>query len=225
LDPAFVKNRFPRIFETCLKYGIDIAGMQIPVSPAAHYIMGGIKTDLNGKTNIPGLFAAGETACTGVHGANRLASNSLLEGLVYGYRTAAAAASYGSQCCDITSPRMPEHTLLYKPDGSLNMTDLRNSIRDIMWESTGIIRSAESLGRARQSFVEMKGILDINFDSRCGVELRNLLTVAIMITEAALFREGSIGAHCRSDFPSRGNDWQRHTNIIKSGEEVKRSWT
>lgn len=224
LDSAFVKKRFPRIFETCLKYDIDIARMQIPVSPAAHYIMGGIKTDLDGKTNVPGLFAAGETACTGVHGANRLASNSLLEGLVYGYRTGVAAAAYGSQACGGIPASIPDPAPLYSPDESLNMADSRRSIRDIMWECAGIMRSAKSLGRARQRFMEMKEIMDINFDSRCGVELRNLLTVAIMITEAALFREGSIGAHCRSDFPSRGSDWQKHTNIIKSGSEVRKTW-
>ena len=225
LDPGFVKKRFPRIFDTCLKYEIDITRMQIPVSPAAHYIMGGIKTDLDGKTSISGLFAAGETACTGVHGANRLASNSLLEGLVYGYRTARAAAVYGMQARDIVPASLLDTAPLCGSDESLNMTDSKKAIRDILWEGTGIIRSAKSLGSARQRLMEMKEIMDISFDTRSGVELRNLLTVAIMITEAAFSREGSIGAHFRSDFPLRGGDWQKHLSITKSGNEVRKTWT
>jgi L-aspartate oxidase len=224
LDHDFVRNRFPRICRTCLDYDIDIATMQIPVSPAAHYLMGGIKTDLEGMTNIPRLLAAGETACTGVHGANRLASNSLLEGLVYGYRTAAAAAAFR------TMPGMDSFSIAdagpaRNPYKLQDMAELRKTIRDIMWECAGIIRCAKSLGNARRRFLEMKEIMDADFDSRAGAELRNLLTVAVLITESALLREGSIGAHCRSDYPSRGSEWQRHTNIIKSGDEVKKLWT
>ena len=225
LDHAFVKKRFPRIFDTCLKHGIDISRMKIPVSPAAHYIMGGIRTDLDGKTSIPGLFAAGETACTGVHGANRLASNSLLEGLVFGYRTAAAAAAYGMQTRDISPSFFPDPLPASSPGGPLDMAGVKRMIRDSMWEHAGIIRSAAPLGKTRKLLMEMKKITDMNFASRSGVELRNLLTVAIMITEAALFREGSIGAHYRSDFPSSGIDWQKHADMIKSGNEVKKTWT
>ncbi len=225
LAPGFVKKRFPRIFDTCLKYEIDIAKMQIPVSPAAHYMMGGIKTDLDGKTSIRGLFAAGETACTGVHGANRLASNSLLEGLVYGYRTARAAAVYGLQSRDVMPATGPDTASPGGTDASLDIADTKKTIRDIMWESAGIIRSANSLADARQRLMAMKEIMGINFDSRSGVELRNLLTVAIMITEAALSREGSVGAHYRSDFPSRGSAWQKHLGLTKSGNEVRKTWT
>jgi L-aspartate oxidase len=94
-----------------------------------------------------------------------------------------------------------------------------------MWDRVGIIRCAVSLNIAKKSFLELKELLAINFNSRQGVELRNMLTVAIIITEAALLREGSIGAHCRSDFPARGNAWQLHTNIVKSGNEVKTTWS
>jgi L-aspartate oxidase len=225
LDREFVRNRFPRIYATCLKYGLDITTVRIPVSPAAHYIMGGVKTDLDGRSSIPGLFAAGEVACTGVHGANRLASNSLLEGLVYGFRAARAAADYGAKAGDTMAASRILNTALYSPEASLNICDLKKMIDITMWDRTGIIRCAESLNTAKQGFLELKELLGINFDSRQGVELRNMLTVAIIITEAALLREGSIGAHCRSDFPARGNAWQLHTNIIKSGNEVKTAWT
>jgi L-aspartate oxidase len=224
LDPNFVRRRFPRIYSTCLKYGIDIATMQIPVSPAAHYMMGGVKTDLDGKTSIPGLFAAGETACTGVHGANRLASNSLLEGLVYGHRSAVAAAVYGSQ----PGSAITAHSALPEPMPSdishLNLDELRKKIRTVSWECAGIIRCIKSLGRARQVFSELREITDWRFDTRTGEELRNILTVATMITEAALLREGSIGAHYRSDFPLPGANWQRHTNISKPEKEMVKTW-
>jgi L-aspartate oxidase len=224
LDPGFVRKRFPRIHSTCLKHGIDIATMKIPVSPAAHYIMGGVRTDLDGKTSLPGLFAAGETACTGVHGANRLASNSLLEGLVYGHRTAVAAAAYGSQPGKSIHIRLPGMEPASSDLAPANIEAMKNRIRTISWESAGIIRCVESLGRARQNFSDLKDIMEENFDSREGVELRNILTVASLITEAALLREGSIGAHYRSDFPLRGNNWQRHTNIFKAGSEMIKTW-
>jgi len=223
LDPGFVRKRFPRIHSTCLKHGIDIATMKIPVSPAAHYIMGGVKTDLDGKTSVQGLFAAGETACTGVHGANRLASNSLLEGLVYGYRTAVAAAGHDSLH---GAAMQPVATGRIHRDISHNKLDeLRKKAQTISWESAGIIRCIESLGRARQSWSETNEIMDWNFNTRAGVELRNILIVATLITEAALLREGSIGAHYRSDFPLRGDNWQRHTSILKSESGMVKSWT
>ena len=224
LDADFVRKRFPHIYDTCLRYSLDITRRPIPVSPAAHYIMGGVKTDLDGRTSIPGLFAAGEVACTGVHGANRLASNSLLEGLVIGCRAAAKAAALGANAAGVRAPSKKEHAPLFSPDPSLNIPDLKKSIRESMWNHVGIIRCAKSLKSAGQGFKELKALLDINFDSRAGVELRNVLTVATAITEAALFREGSIGAHCRSDFPSRGENWQLRTNTIKTGNGVNTTW-
>jgi L-aspartate oxidase len=225
LDANFVRKRFPRIYSTCLKHGIDIATMQIPVSPAAHYIMGGVRTDLDGKTSVPGLFAAGETACTGVHGANRLASNSLLEGLVYGHRTAVAAAAYDFRQDGALAATQAIPGPVPGDFPHLNMEKLRKDIRNISWDCAGIIRCIESLGRARQCFSEIGEIMDCQFDTRAGIELKNILTVATLITEAALLREGSIGAHYRSDFPLPGNNWQRHTCLSKPEKEMIKTWT
>jgi L-aspartate oxidase len=224
LNPDFVRRRFPRIHSTCLKHGIDIAAMQVPVSPAAHYIMGGVRTDLDGRTSVPGLFAAGETACTGVHGANRLASNSLLEGMVYGYRTALAAADYNALAGISTPDDTAGQVSAADEARGLDIEGLKDKIRTIAWECAGIIRCIESLGRAKKGFAEMKEIMDLKCSTRSGIELRNILTVATLVTEAALLREGSIGAHYRSDFPLPGRDWQRHTNISKTGKEMVKTW-
>lgn len=216
LDTEFVKKRFPRIYATCLRYDVNITRDLIPVSPAAHYMMGGVKTDLDCATNISGLFAAGEAACTGVHGSNRLASNSLLEGLVYGYRAGVAAAQqrteepkpYRSKCFK----QKPEER---KSPNPADLEEIRTSLRRIMWDKVGIIRCAVSLGYAKDKLSEWASFLDRDFDTRRGYELKNMLTVATIITEAALQRQGSVGAHYRSDFPVRGTDWQRHIPMVK----------
>jgi len=222
LDAEFIKKRFPRIYATCLRYDVNITRDLVPVSPAAHYMMGGVKTDLDGATNISGLFAAGEVACTGVHGSNRLASNSLLEGLVYGYRAGHAAARQGSQALKPTmSPRgssplrppagLPNFQIPELPD----IEEIRTSLRRIMWDKVGIIRCAVSLCYAKDRLNEWASLLEKAFNTRRGYELKNMLTVASIITEAALKRQGSVGAHYRSDFPSKGTDWQRHIPMVK----------
>ena len=223
LDSGFVKKRFPRIYETCLKYDLDITRDLIPVSPAAHYMMGGVRTGLDGMSGIPGLFAAGEVACTGVHGANRLASNSLLEGLVFGYRAGMAAAAYGQMLENVRSSKKLGDMRVTMPE-SLNLSEVRTLIRRTMWDMVGIIRSEESLGNARKRLAEFRDILDMDFDTRAGLELKNMLTVALMITAAADSRKGSVGGHYRSDFPERGPLWQRHTNIMKSDSGPAVSW-
>ncbi len=206
LDRDFVKNRFPRIYLTCLQFDIDITEDLIPVSPAAHYIMGGVKTNLTGETNIKGLFAAGEAACTRVHGANRLASNSLLEGLVYGARTGKAAVNYAKS---IKKPKsLPkiraEHP--YKvtlPSKTFDAEKIRNSLKRLMWGKVGIIRCKKSLDTAKKCLKEWNFILNANFLTRRELELKNMLTVANLIADAALQRKGSVGAHYRSDFKKK----------------------
>lgn len=217
LDKDFVKRRFPKINATCMFHRIDITKDLIPVSPAAHYIMGGVRTDLNGATNIKGLYAAGEVACTGVHGANRLASNSLLEGLVFGARAGKAAAEFGmlSSECGITSDEANPKTEIQNQ--KFNIGEIRASLRRLMWERVGIIRCRESLNNAMEKLSGWRDVLGMQFHDRQGLELRNMLTVASMITEAALERKGSVGAHYRSDFPVRGRDWERHVYISKQG--------
>lgn len=217
INPDFVKNRFPRIYSTCLRYNFDITKDLIPVSPAAHYIMGGVKTDTNGATNIYGLYAAGEVACTGVHGANRLASNSLLEGLVFGYRAGVTAvAEFRNQRTDVRSQRIEIS------DKSLDFDkEVRQDLRRLMWAKVGIIRCAESLDIAKQKIYEWQHIMNMNFYNRHEIELKNMLTVALMITLAALERKNSVGAHYRSDFKERSGDWKRHIKIVKTPEGMK----
>ncbi|MHB8881497.1 MAG: L-aspartate oxidase [Thermodesulfovibrionales bacterium] len=204
MDKNFVKTRFPGIYSTCLHYDVDITEDLIPVSPAAHYIMGGVKTDLDGRTNLTGLYAAGEVACTGVHGANRLASNSLLEGLVYGARAGAAARHTAA-----LSRQRPDFT--FSPSSIAGSEEIRRALRKIMWEKTGIIRCGRSLEEARTSLAPYDRIIGKDYLLRHELELKNMLTVARIIIEAASRRKGSVGAHYRSDFKERGNDWQKHT--------------
>ncbi len=208
LDAGFIKKRFPRIYRTCLKYDVDITKGRIPVSPAAHYMMGGIRTDIEGRSGIEGLYASGEVTCTGVHGANRLASNSLLEGLVFGARSGRSASQSG-----VTLPG----TYRASPEtGTTEIQDydeIRTGIRRIMWEKVGIIRCEESLTMARSQLQQYIHILDGDYRSRRELELKNMLQTSLVITEAALRRECSIGAHYRSDFRQRENcifhyDWK-----------------
>jgi len=212
LDKEFVKKRFPRIHLTCRMYNIDITGDLVPVSPAAHYMMGGIRTDLNGATSMKGLYAAGEVACTGVHGANRLASNSLLEGLVFGARAGIAASRHASDVRKSASPDADAFcdsastSLHYSP---AVLEETRASLRKLMWQKAGIIRCAESLSLARERLAQWLPALDEASVKREEQELKNMLTVSRLIIEAAAARKGSVGAHYRSDYPQRG-DWNRH---------------
>jgi len=209
LGKDFVKTRFPGIYSTCLRYDVDITEDLIPVSPAAHYIMGGVRTNLDGETNIRGLYAAGEVACTGVHGANRLASNSLLEGLVYGARAGKAAGK---------SMIVPQEGLeSVATASSIPDTDeIKRVLRKIMWEKVGIIRCAESLGEARRVLDAYSGISSRSYMQRHELELKNMVTVAQIIVEAASRRKGSVGAHYRSDFKERGAGWEKHTVLDRN---------
>lgn len=208
LDKDFVRRRFPRIYSTCLRFDIDITDDQIPVCPSAHYMMGGIKTDIGGATDIKGLFAAGEVACTGVHGANRLASNSLLEGIVYGARAGMSATDYGSNI-KIQEVIPPSYEIT-ESCIDLDIDKIRASLRRLMWERVGIIRCEKSLTEAKERIADWERLLDCNFLGRRELEVKNMVTVAMLITEAAFLREGSVGAHYRSDFPEKGDNWQRH---------------
>ncbi|GJL69098.1 MAG: L-aspartate oxidase [Nitrospirales bacterium] len=213
LGAAFLKERFPTIYSTCLRYDIDITEEWIPVSPSAHYFMGGVKTDLDGASSIPGLFAAGEVACSGVHGANRLASNSLLEGLVFGYRAAQAASS----CSTISScPDFSYSPLLRKPSGRKMSTQdvekIRNSLRRLMWSKVGLVRTGNSLKKTVDQAQQWSHKLSAAPWSRPGLETRNMVLVGQCIAEAALWRANSVGAHFREDFPfHKGLAWKAHS--------------
>ncbi|MCS6897952.1 MAG: L-aspartate oxidase [Nitrospira sp.] len=214
LGADFVKSRFPTIYTTCLQYDIDITEEWIPVSPSAHYMMGGVWTDLHGATSLPGLFAAGEVACSGVHGANRLASNSLLEALVFGTRAGAAAVAWAARQ---TIPDLDRWAAPLRQREFHRLEDaekLRNSLRRIMWEQVGIIRSRESLIRAVAHLSRWERLVSKPFGTRGDLEVKNMVQVARCVAEAALWRENSVGAHFRSDFPdAKRPGWNRHSEI------------
>jgi L-aspartate oxidase len=219
LNAAYIMKRFPRIYTTCKDLGIDITAAPIPVSPAAHYIMGGVKTGLWGATTIPGLFAAGEAACTGVHGANRLASNSLLEGLVYGERAGMAAARYGArrgrQERSRQRPRPALAQKRFSPPAALDIDAIRPSLRKLMWEKVGIVRNGKDLSAAfRQLKAWDRVMKDAPLD-RGLLELRNMISASMLIARSALLRAGSVGAHFRSDFPGKGKTWRKRIVMTK----------
>jgi L-aspartate oxidase len=211
LEPDFVRRRFPTIASTCSGYGLDIGRDRIPVTPCAHYFMGGVKTDLWGRTSIPGLYAAGEVACTGVHGANRLASNSLLEGLVFGARAGRAVLGDGP-------PAPPPGPLLQDAGTALAMDEdsasgALGSLKRVMWEAAGIVRDGTGLEGAIDAILDLERGLAPRPVSRAGVEARNLLFVGRLIAESARGRHESRGAHYRLDFPEREPGRGRHSII------------
>jgi L-aspartate oxidase len=202
--------RFPHIYRFCLDHGFDITKALIPVAPAAHYMMGGVKTNVWGETNIAGLFAAGETACTGVHGANRLASNSLLEVIVFAKRIMErtreapkpgelAHQRSGGDCYSLGERKavgaIPAHSL--------------GALQSLMWNKVGMVRSGESLEEAASVLVSWQEAIEKPSD-RSSYELSDMILMGRLMAEAALIREESRGAHFRSDFPEPSPTWQRH---------------
>jgi L-aspartate oxidase len=208
----FLKHRFPKIYDTCQYFGLNIAEDLLPVSPASHYTMGGVRTDLWGRTTIPGLYAAGEVTCTGVHGANRLASNSLLEGLVFGARAGKAATEDNYELRITNYESDEQKSKVRRPKSDEIATAVRKRVKRVMWERVGIVRDAGSMERALSEFEQ---IAEANLSDAS----RNFVTLAIMVTRAALWREESRGGHFRSDFPERDEDWKVHS-IQKQGEEI-----
>lgn len=196
-EPGFVRARFPRIYQTCLRYGIDLERQAAPVAPAAHYAMGGVRSDLDGRTNLPRLHAAGEAACTGVHGANRLASNSLLEGVVFGARAGRAMLEWAAAHRP-TSGAAPAAT------GSALSAD---EIRSLAWEHCGIIRDAAGLQEACRRLEDA--------GHAHSAQLANMRQVALLIARCALAREESRGAHFRRDYPQKETAFRKHSVVSK----------
>jgi len=198
--PGFVRRRFPRIYETCLRYSIDLERQAAPVAPAAHYAMGGVRTDLDGRTSLARLYAAGEAACTGVHGANRLASNSLLEGLVFGARAARA----------MLSDRLAEPGTLrpctQPPRGSLSLRE----IQETAWQCCGILRDAQGLIQACR-------LLETSVPA---TDARNPHLIAGLIARCSLARHESRGAHYRTDYPEASAAFALHSNVQKDAAGV-----
>lgn len=210
LDPERVKMRFPNIWRTCYQYGLDPGEGRVPVAPAAHYIMGGIATGRNGETGIPGLYACGEVSCTGVHGANRLASNSLLEGLVFGARAVEHACKFMEE--NPQEPGTPELTAGERtPDWDVPWEEVACRVRSLMWEKVGIIRTGESIAAALAELGNLRRQFPERPASRRGVEGENLVTLGWLAARAALMRKESRGGHFRDDFPRRDDRcWLRH---------------
>ena len=232
LKADFLRERFPNIFETCLRYGLDLTKDQLPVSPATHYVMGGVKTDTHGRTTLACLYAAGEVACTGVHGANRLASNSLLEGLVFGARAGAAAIEDSlpglSQGLALTPQFRQRIEMLQMSKLELSSLvsqrqskaspvgfdlaewrldpRIKKRVQEVMWRNVGLIRRAEDLRSAIEELATMSG-------ENVNVRTKNFVTLAKLMAEAALWREESRGGHFREDFPARDDDrWRVHSS-------------
>ncbi len=212
-----VATRFPNIYRFCLGHGLDITKGLIPVAPAAHYFMGGVKVNTWGETNIAGLFAAGETACTGVHGANRLASNSLLEVVVFSKRiierTREITATTTTPVSGQTNCYHLQQRKKLRTATKLNLTNLQS----LMWDKVGIVRSGEGLSKAMDILATWQGLLPQPTD-RPSYEMNNMVLNARLMAEAALLREESRGAHFRTDFPKSSPDWQKHI-IFKTNDQ------
>ncbi len=224
----FFEKRFPRIYSTCVGYGLDLASDLAPISPAAHFMIGGVKTDGWGRTSIPGLYAAGETAANGVHGANRLASNSLLEGLVFGARAGIAMIrdAPGSQKNSAHLPGSPAPSKWSEPDkhhekGKPKQPELTatDKIREVMWKQVGILRSGKDLKTAIEDLTALP-LPRPEKNYRGDYELRNLHTLALLIARSALAREESRGSHYRADFPYRDDDTFRTHSLVAKAREV-----
>jgi L-aspartate oxidase len=227
----FLKKRFPRIYETCASYGLDLATDMAPVCPAAHYMMGGVKTDLWGRTSLPGLYAAGETADTGVHGANRLASNSLLEGLVFGARSGQAMMK--------DAPVTKRHAVglpgspAPKPGNSLGAGNSAakpaannkpspaafDTIGDVTWRQIGIMRDGKELAGALAQLQAIE-LPRSEKPGRAEYEVRNLHSLALLMARSALAREESRGSHYRADFPYRDDEKFNKHSIIQKDKDV-----
>jgi L-aspartate oxidase len=205
---AKLEERFPNLVHELSAYDLDPSENLIPVHPSAHYTIGGVRADLDGRTSLPGLFACGETAANGLHGANRLASNSLLEGLVFGRRAGRAAAQLNGNAAGpvriVSNIPVHEHA-------ELDLVDVRSSLRSAMWRNVGIERIGPKLNDVLEMFrFWARYTMDIIFDEPAGWETQNMLTVGALMTRAALWRCESRGVHCRLDYPEPRDDFAVH---------------
>jgi L-aspartate oxidase len=225
LNRQFVLNRFPGIAAACKQFGIDITRDKIPVRPGAHYMIGGVTVDLEGRTSIPGLWAAGEVSSSGLHGANRLASNSLLEGLVYGAHAGAAASQTALDTPDGFHVWPLENPIVVPPAEPLDLEDIRNSLKALMWRQCGVRKSGAGLVEALEAVNQWRRyVLVRQFEDLAGWELQNMLTLARVMIAAAHEREESRGVHLRTDFPGRDDArWNRHLGFERGEEVVERS--
>ena len=221
IPPERIRERFPRILEISRSFGIDILSQPIPVRPSAHYSIGGIFTDSNGRTSIPGLFAAGEVACTGVHGANRLGSNSLLEGIVFGHRSGREAARTAGEL-DRPEPfpigdRIPAPTA-GRSAGELDLADLLSSLKSLLWYKVGVERNGKDLASALEQLSTWTTYpLAADFRDVESWTLQNMIQTAWLVTFSALARKESRGVHYRTDHKERDDaDFRHHMKISRA---------
>ena len=219
-----LSKRFPKIKKLCKSFGIDITKDLIPVHPSAHYMIGGIKVDHNGRTSMDNLYACGEVSCTGLHGANRLGSNSLLEGLVFGHRVGHIASEEVAKMKDeLLSPRFfkgPSKNNLYS---ELDLEDVRNSLKSIMWRNVGIERDGKYLKDTINSIKHWsKYIISNDFSSPLGWEVQNMLTVSFLIASSAFKRSESRGVHYRLDYlKTNDKQWKKHIIVNNNKKEFE----
>jgi L-aspartate oxidase len=217
LGADFIPTRFPTIYNRCLEWGLDVTRQIIPVTPAAHYLIGGVEVDLDGHSAVKNLYAVGEVASTGVHGANRLASNSLLEGLVFGYRVAEA----------ITKITIERPVNVVNPTATINGADgkqeekcrtLRPKLQKLMWDNVGLIRAKDGLQDMKEQISGWLNLLRFDYSEAELNETKNMLLTAWMMTEAALLREESRGCHFRSDYPDSSEDFAQKHIIFQTSD-------
>ncbi len=215
-DKAHFAKRFPLINEICEGFDIDIKTEMLPVRPSAHYMVGGVKVDLEARTSIPGLFACGEAASTGLHGANRLGSNSLLEGLVFGRVAGQSAVAWLQKMAGPEYRKMTVEIPL-SDRSRLDTEDVRNSLLALMWRNVGITRQAKPLEEAQEIIrFWQRYVMDKVFEGPFGWECQNMLTVALLMAQSALMRNESRGVHYRGDYPDRNDaDFARHIELVR----------
>jgi L-aspartate oxidase len=220
LDPATVRARFPGMTAICAEFGLDITRDPIPVRPGAHYMIGGVTVDLVGRTSLPGLWAAGEVTSSGLHGANRLASNSLLEGLVYGTHAGIGASAASESVPDSFQVVPLENRPVTDGGEPLNLADIRNSLKSLMWRACGVRRDASRLSEAAEDIDRWCSyVLPRQFHNPQGWELQNMLVVSRLMIRAAALREETRGVHVRTDFPETDDaHWQRHLAFTRESQ-------
>ncbi|HEY1066224.1 MAG TPA: L-aspartate oxidase, partial [Pirellulales bacterium] len=203
LDPAMVRRRFPGMARLCAQFNLDVTRDPIPVRPGAHYMVGGATTDCDGRTTLNGLWAAGEVTSTGLHGANRLASNSLLEAMVFGARCGAGASAAASEMGDRYQAAPLDNPRTAPPVEPLDLSDIQNSLRALMWRNAGILRDETRLDEAAKQVDRWCGyVLARQLGDPVGWQLQNMLLVARLLIEGARRRKESRGVHMRLDYPN-----------------------